>query len=629
MTIDRDADGRGDAGLAGLASLVVRGSGRFSRAARGLRSFPCVSSSRRSRARRWCLALGLGVCALAVGAPAWGSMLVARPGGDVHVSEARVALSSTTTQSIVWEQLVIDVTRGDLAWIVALPPGAWIEVGDPTWFPSLDAATAPVIAPARSLGCADPPPLDDTAEPASTALPRVVDGPLGAPSAGSDALAALIAAGYLVDDASAARLRAFDTSGEQVLVLKLPAGARGTTPVVRVVGPPGRALPLALMPTQAPPPISRAWIFGATRVRLDGAPNVEPTFDGLVWDGDQSNYATLLAEARAASPNGFVVPYASRDGLFADEATGSTGVTLASLTRGYFGAIDASSSAAWTCARVAAGDAAKSAPVAGWCGSAASWASTGVSPSCPTAPQGALPTSDFVCGDKVDLAAAMAGQIPSSTWLTRFEIDSIAAGAFTPIDAALGTLPAFHEAKVLSAAGCTGPSGASPGTSGSSGTSGTPSQPNAGSGGSGDLPGPPGPSTAQVVDDGCSAGQSFADGCSSNGSSASSGCDSSSSSSSSSSCGGSSSSSSDSGCGGGSGSSGDSGCSGSGSTSGDSGCGSGGGGSSGSSGCSGSGGGSGDNGCRVARVRRVRATGFGYLLLAALAMARRSARRRR
>jgi hypothetical protein len=579
----------------------------------------------RGRVGRSLIAAGLAACATLCGAHAEASSLVvAKPDGDVHVSSVRVALSTTGTRTIVWEQLYLDATRGDLAWIVAVPPGGWIEAGDPTWFDALEATTAPEISPARSLGCSDPPPREATADPATVGTPRVVDAPLGALSSGAQAIDTLQAAGFLVDASTAARLRDFDTTGEQVLVLKLPAGARGPTRVIRVVGPAGRAFPLALLPAQSTSTPTRGWVFAPVRVRLDGPPNVEPAFEMLKWNAGASNYTTLLAEARAKAPKGFVVPYSSRDGIFADEATGTTGVTLPSLVRRYFGADEGASSDVWNCARLAASDALKPNAVAPWCGTAAAWATTGATPTCPDAPPGAIATSDFACGQKLDLAAAMGGQVPASTWLTRFEVGAVVPAGYPPVDAKLGSIPAFHEAKSLAdpSAGCS-----DPGTPSTPVIPGTPTQPDD-AGSANDLPSPPGPSTAEVVDDGCTVAQAFADGCGSSGSSSScsgsssdsSGCGSSSSSSSSDSCSGSSSSS-DSGCGGSSGSS-SSGCGSSGGSS-DSGCGSSGG---GSSGCSGGGG---DSGCTVARGRRVRATGGGYALLALLALARRYGRRAR
>jgi hypothetical protein len=584
--------------------------------ARGLRSSARVTAAARVRA---CALASLVSIATVIGfAPdAEASLVVSKPDGDVHVASARFAHSSNGARTVVWEQLVLDVARGEIAWIVAVPPGGWIEEGAPTWFEALDATTAPEVSPARSLGCSDPPPREDTAEAASSTAPRLIDAPIGGLASGADTIVALQSAGFLVDAATAARLRDFDASGEKVLVLHLPAGAKGPTPVLRVVSPSARAFPLALAPIQGTIPTRlRGWAFAPVRVRLDTPTSIEPAFEKLVWDGDRSNYSTLLGEARALAPDGLVVNYASRDGIFADEATGTTGVMLPALVRHYFGAIDAGSNDAWSCVRRAEGYGAKATAVAPWCGKSASWASTGVTPDCPGAPPGAIPSSELGCNGLDDLAAAMGGQVPASTWLTRFELGAVSPRGYSVLDAKLGTLPSFHEAKSLGAAGCT------------SGTTiptdpGTPTTPDSGTGT--DLPGPPGPSTEQVVDDSCQVGQAFADGCSRSSSSDSCGGDSSSSSScggdsssSSSSCGGDSSSSS-SGCGGGSGS--DSGCSGGGS-SGDSGCGSGG----GSSGCSGGGG---DSGCRVAGARRVKVTGGAYVLLGVLAIARRRGRKSR
>lgn len=590
-------------------------------AARGLRCSARVTPRPRARWPRPLASLALLASIGAAATKAEASIVVARPEGDVHVASARVAMSSTSARSIVWEQLVLDVSRGELAWIIAVPPGGWIEEGAPTWFEALDATSAPQISPARSLGCAVPPPREDTAEAVSSTAPRAIDAPLGGLATGAATVTALQSAGFLVDAATAARLRDFDLSGERLLVLHLPAGARGVTPVLRVVGPPGRPFPLALAPVQGTLPTRlRGWVFAPVRVRLDTPTSVEPAFEKLVWDGDRSNYTTLLGQARALAPDGAVVAYASRDGIFADEATGSTGVTLPALVRHYFGALEAGSTEAWGCARRAEGHAASAVAVAPWCGKPASYASTGVTPDCPDGPPGAIPSGELTCTGLDDLAAAMGGQVPASTWLTRFELNAVVPRGYSVLDAKLGSLPAFHEATSLGAGGCTSGGTTTPVDPG---TPVTPTDPGTGT----DLPDPPGPSTGEVIDDGCSTAQVFADGCSRSGSSDSCGGDSSSSScggdssSSSDSCSGDSSSS-DSGCGSSGGS--DSGCSG-GSSSGDSGCGSSGG---GSSGCSG---GSGDSGCHVARGRgrRIKATGGAYALLALLAIARRYGRGRR
>ena len=90
---------------------------------------------------------------IAMSGAASASIVVAQTGGDAHVSESRVAFASSPSRTVSWEQLVLDEARGDLIWLVEVPRGGWIEGADAGWFEALDAVSAPVLAPAKSLGC--------------------------------------------------------------------------------------------------------------------------------------------------------------------------------------------------------------------------------------------------------------------------------------------------------------------------------------------------------------------------------------------------------------------------------------------------------------------------------------------
>jgi len=550
----------------------------------------------------------LGACSavLLVGRPSSASIVVPKAGGAAHVSEVRVALASAPTRTVVWEQLVLDEARGELVWLVEVPKGGWIEGADPQWFEALDAVSAPVIAPAKALDCGSAS-RQSTTFPISTNPPRMVDKSLGTMS-GRSAVDALVAAGYLVDATTRARLTALDDVASTVAMLHLPAGPRGQTRVVRVLGPSARGLPTILVPTGAPP--LRAWAFAATRAKWIGLVDVEPDFTRLEWVGASSNYSTLLEEARTKAAGGVVTPFASLDAILADQPMGTVTSTIPSLVRAYFHADESASTAIWACAKRAGSYAGTTKVVAPTCPQPTPWTTEAAVPSCGPPPSDAIASEELACAARDDVAAALGGSNPARVWLTRWETSAVAFSDDRAIeDARRGSIPAFHEAKILGSGGCTGsdpPPSTTPPPTVPPGTGDGPS----------DLPRPDEPQA--VVHDGCALGEFVAAGCSGSASNNnnSDSCGSSSSSSSSDSCdSGSSSSSSDS-CDSGSSSSSDNGCGGSSS-----------GGSSG--GCGGGAGSSADNGCRVAAPRvRIRFSPLVYLLVACATFVRRRGRRK-
>jgi hypothetical protein len=521
------------------------------------------------------------------------SIVVAKAGGDAHVSDVRIAHTTNATRTVTWEQLVLDEARGDLAWVVAVPRGGWLETGNDHWFESLDEATAAVIAPAKSLACA-PLARESTAAYRAASAPRTIaSGFTGlAPAAGIEKLTSL---GFVVTPSVRAAILALDNVREDVAILTLPSGARGVTKVVRVLGPAGRALPMMLMPTGGALPRLTAYTFAEGRAKFAGLPAAEIESAKLAWSGGGSNYRDLLDDTIIAASPGVALTFAARDGVFSDQPGGAAMMTIPSLARRYFGAAD-------SCVLRAESLSTSAKLVAPTCAKSTTFVGTST-PGCPVAGGEQLPATELTCGALDDLAVASGGLSPSRVVVTRIEgvAASFASGLAIELSA-LGSIPSYREAKLGPL--CTESTGTPVSQPGP--TTSTPSDTSATS--SGDSV--PSSSSTSSTGEGCATAAALADSCSRSSSSSNSGGG----------CGGDSSSDSD-GCSGDS-SSDSGGCSGA-SDSSDDGCSSS---SSSSSGCSGASS-SADDGCRAARVRpRIRFSAGVYALIALLAIARRFGR---
>lgn len=539
------------------------------------------------------LALTFALVSLFVARAASASMIVPRADGDVRVGEVRVAFSAGPTRTVAWEQLSLSEARGELAWLVAVPRGGWIEPADAHFFESLDEATAPVIAPAKSLECGVS--SESTALPRGTLMrPVSTTYPAQSPTAALEKLTAL---GFVVDPATRAAVLSLDALSipEDVAILILPPGPRGVTRIARVLGPSTRVFPSSLVSSAR----MTGFVFAAGRAQFFGLPSREIDLARLSWASNRSNHGVLLDEAISAASPGAVTLFAGVDGVFADQPAGSA--TVPSFLRRYF-AGEVSSPAIAECVTRAAALGFSHKIVTPTCAKSSSWA-TGTPPACAVPTKDQIPASDLSCGALDDLAVAVGGQVPSRVVLTRLEGLAAPAPRGRPLELLkLGSVPSFREAKLGPL--CTDPPSTQPGTSAPGAGSDPPpatSEPDpapSGGGGSSSGSGDGCASTAQVFADSCSrSSSSGGGGCSGDSSSESDGC-------------------------GGDSSGGDS-CSGS-SDSADDGCSSGSGSSSSCKGASDSA----DDGCRSARrTPRVRFSAAIYLLIAVAAIARRIGRR--
>jgi hypothetical protein len=513
------------------------------------------------------------------------SVVLMKADGDVRVGEARVAFSSSPTRTVAWEQLHLSEARGELAWLVAVPRGGWLEPADDHFFESLDEATAPVIAPAKALQCGM---ATETTALARGVPVRSISSAI-APLAPAAAIEKLTALGYVVDASTRASILSLDALGEDVAILIMPAGTRGMTRIARVIGAPTRAFPLSLMP----PTRLLAFVFAQGRARFFGLPEAEVDSAKLTWASNKSNYSTLLDAAIASSAPGAVTVFAGADSVFVDQPAGTS--TVASFLRRYLAGESSSPAIAECITRIAPlGFSSKT--VAPTCAKSSSWMSGVTPPGCAVATGDQLSAGALACGALDDLAAAAGGHVPARMALTRLEGLASASPKGRALELlTLGSLPSYREAKAGPLCSDPGQQPTTPTAPQSPEPTGPASEPS------------PAPEPAQSSSGGCD-GSVFLDSCSRSSSSGGG-------------CGGDSSS--GDGCGGDS-SSGDS-CSGS-SDSADDGCSS----SSGSSGACKGATDSADDGCRTARrTPRVRFSAVIYLLIAAAAIARRVGRRSR
>lgn len=518
------------------------------------------------------------------------SMVLAKPDGDVRIGRVHVALSSGPVRSVAWEQLHLSEARGELAWLVAVPRGGFLEPADDHFFESLDEATAPVIAPAKSLQCGAA--SESTAAPRGT-LVRPVSTAY-APLAPSAALEKLAALGYVIDAPTRAAVLSLDAIGEDVAILILPPGPRGLTRTARVLGPATRAFPLTLAPASR----MLAFVLSSGRARFAGLPFSEVDQSKLSWASNRSNHDALLAAAIAAAAPGAVTVFAGVDGVFVDQVAG--GGSIPSLLRRYLAGEVITPAIVECIARISPlGFSSK--PVAPSCAKASPWMPGATPPPCSIATGDQLPASDLACGALDDFAALLGGHTPSRVALTRLE----GMAAPTPRGRALelltlGSLPSYREADL-------GPLCTDPGSQpGSPGPTQPPSTSNPAPASDAPVSEPSSSSSSSSSSGGCN-GQVFLDSCARSSSSSDS-C--SGDSSSSDSCSGDSSDGSD-GCSGGAGDSADDGC----------------GSSSGSGGACKGASDSADDGCRAARrAPRPRFSAVLYLLIAAAAIGRRLGR---
>lgn len=213
------------------------------------------------------LALG---AAVALGAPSGvASGVFARGGAAPSIQRHRVAVATGPGTTVVWSEATITTRGGDIAYVVAAPAQANVEITSGAWLDALDAASRGPLTPTQrrtetvngcDIHCVCPP-LEIGASPSPSAdadsgAPTVVALEIVALPSGSedDASGWLTQRGYDVSDAARGRLAARSREGWTFVALVLrPAAGTVRTPVVRVASGGPAVVPLLAAPTSSAP----------------------------------------------------------------------------------------------------------------------------------------------------------------------------------------------------------------------------------------------------------------------------------------------------------------------------------------------------------------------------------------
>jgi hypothetical protein len=295
----------------------------------------------------------VATCALAV-ASAW--LMVDAPearacGGCFHpppgptevdgtvVTDHRMVLSLSMTQTVLWDQIKYAGTPTGFAWVLPVKPGAVIELSQDSWIASLDAATQTVIQGPGS-SCA-PAPVDyedgngggcgsasseDGAEGFSAGsssssgaggedagvqvVSQQVVGPYDAVTVRAsqgEALGAWLAAnGYAIPNGMQPTIDAFTSAGFDFIALKLAPGegVQAMEPVRVITMGADPTLPLRMIAAGAGVNVGvELFVLSEGRYHPQNFPDAIIDFTQLAWNPStgSSNYEQLAAAAMAAN----------------------------------------------------------------------------------------------------------------------------------------------------------------------------------------------------------------------------------------------------------------------------------------------------------------------------------------
>jgi hypothetical protein len=256
------------------------------------------------------------------------------------VTDHRMVLSLSMTQTVLWDQIKYAGTPADFAWVLPVKPGAVIELSQDAWIASLDAATQTVIQ-GPSSSCA-PPPVDyeddgngggcgfgassNSAEGFAAGgsgsgggeadagevqvVSQQVVGPYDAVTVRSsqgEALGAwLVANGYAVPTGMQPTIDAFTSAGFDFIALKLAPGegVQAMEPVRVITMGADPTLPLRMIAAGAGANVGiELFVLSEGRYHPQNFPDAIIDFTQLAWDPStgSSNYEQLATAAMAAN----------------------------------------------------------------------------------------------------------------------------------------------------------------------------------------------------------------------------------------------------------------------------------------------------------------------------------------
>ena len=251
---------------------------------------------------------------------------VIQQSGATVVTGHRMALTTSPTQSVLWDQIQYSGDPTDFAWVLPVHHGAVLEESTDAWFETLEGATVAqitspqIICPSVTTpqGCSGSLALSgvndfegtgtgggDGEQPPVTVLHEGTVGPYETVTLATDTPGALnawlTAHGYNVDADIQPVIDAYVTEDFDFIALRLrpDQGVRAMKPV-RVVTPgAGMTLPLRMVAAGTGADVAiTLYTITEGRLDVDQYSNIVFPQDKLVWDfqAQSSNYATLRAD---------------------------------------------------------------------------------------------------------------------------------------------------------------------------------------------------------------------------------------------------------------------------------------------------------------------------------------------
>jgi hypothetical protein len=396
------------------------------------------------------------------------------------VTGHRMALSISTTQTVLWDQVQYSGSPSEFAWVLPVKPGARIEVANNAWFAALDAATSTrVVAPqlncvqqsfgdeggSSGCGCGSLALSSSDVANESRGGPGVVAPPpvtvvyqgsvgpyetvtLRANVPGS-LTGWLSTNGFAIDTTIKPIIDAYTKEGFDFIALRLKPdqGIQQMKPV-RVVSPGAvPVLPLRMVAAGTGANVALTlFVLGEGRWETKNFPNAVVDAAKLSWDftTSDSNYAELRQDLFTKSEGRtWINAYAKRGTLLsgaANPVTPGTDVTYTTapdpsgntfnattiselyIRQGLSEAVGTDGS----CLNAFPAYADSNELVVDVCpnmgdGSGGAGGAGGAGPGCGTAKPGEIDARTFACGPLDDVAVALTGTHPSDVWITRLE----------------------------------------------------------------------------------------------------------------------------------------------------------------------------------------------------------------
>jgi len=382
-----------------------------------------------------CLAGGAGWLAVPGDANACGGCFNA--GVSAPVVAHRMAFAISQERTVLWDQFQFSGSPDEFSWVLPVLPGAYLELSTDAWFEALDATTSITVQP-PVINCADRGSSgcgasdDDVVFGNDSAgagggggvavLRRESIGPYETvtlrSSSGDELTAWLLENGYIVPPDVIPIIAAYVSEGQDFIALKLrPNQGVQLMQPVRVITPNGPTiLPLRMVAAGAAESVDIVlYVVGDRRFSMPDFTEVSVDPSAVSYDFAQrsSNYLELRQQALSFNGGQAVLTAYAAAGFFSAAGRGGIGFGPGFVDTYFRQALmETRTSARSPCSAVSSRTNDDRLVVPD-CQSASDC-------NLPNAEQ--IPASQLTCLDFEDLSAALLGQRPAATWLTRLEL---------------------------------------------------------------------------------------------------------------------------------------------------------------------------------------------------------------